>query len=340
MRSTFLIRQKHPTEHIIFSGRETAEYICFFASRFDIILTKQGYFFTAVTPGQIKHRGENMFRKICVLMMAAAFLFTSYSFAESNDEERQPVSVNILENIDDLDISEEGIGDPFIPETGEEEKAIIEADNRTTITKPSQYPYSAIAYIEAEATCGCPWTGTGFMISSRWMLTAGHCMYCTDHLKPVKYVKFYFGYKNARNYLLCQDAGCTIWVSNYVKEGSGYSSDDYAYIRFDKKIGDTVGWFGYWYGAPDNKVDNHVFYCAGYRDGILKSDYDWVNVISEKRISHTIDTLPGNSGAPIFDDDYYVVAIHTAHAHDESENYGVRFTNQLYRFMQSAGFPD
>ena len=281
-----------------------------------------------------------MFRKICVLMLTTSLLFTSYSFAESNDKERQSVSVNILENIDDLDISEEGKGDPFIPGTDEAEKAIIWPDNRTTITNPSQYPYSAIAYIEAEATCGCAWSGTGFMISSRWMLTAGHCMYCTEHLKPVKYVNFYFGYKSAKNCLLHQDAGCTIWVSNYVKEGSGYTSDDYAYIRFDKKIGDTVGWFGYWYGAPDSMVDTHVFYCTGYRDGILKSDYDWVHVINEKRVSHTIDTVPGNSGAPIFDDDFYVIAINTAQALDGSENYGVRFTNQLYRFMQSAGFPD
>ena len=268
--------------------------------------------------------------------------FTPAALAEEESQERSSVTVHVLQDLSSYDAltEDEAKGSPFIPESLEDGKAVIGSDNRIIITNPYQFPYSAIAYIQAEGACGCPWKGTGFMISSRWMMTAGHCMYCVEHHAPVKDVKFYFGYEDERNYLLLQDAGCTIWISQKVEEGTDYHEDDYAFLRFDDPIGDHTGWFGYWYGAPDPVIESEALYCAGYKDGILKSDYDWARVFDSKFITHTIDMVKGNSGCPLFDQDYNVIAINTAEARDGTENYGVRLTEKMQRLIQNAGFPE
>lgn len=283
-----------------------------------------------------------MWRKLGSILITFLLLSVSVACSEEENKERLAVTVHLIDNeaLNDELTNAEAKGSPIIPESLEEGKAVIGYDNRIVIANPYQYPYSAIAYILAEGTCGCAWTGTGFMISNRWMMTAGHCMYCTQHHKPVKYASFFFGYEDERNYLLFQDAGCTIWVSESVQEERDYHEDDYAFVRFDDPIGEYTGCFGYWYDAPDSIIESEAIYCVGYRDGVLKSDYDWVRVLNSKFLTHTIDMVAGNSGCPLFDKDYYVVAINTAEARDGTENYGVRLTDQMQKSMQREGFPD
>ena len=245
---------------------------------------------------------------------------------------------------------------PFIPESlevvrfddgfpDETSFAVIGSDDRTTIKDLSKYPYCAIAYLEVTASCGETWTGTGFMIGDRWLMTAGHCLYCTDHGAWAQKIIFYFGYRNRNSYYFRYNGGWKPWISTAVYnarhgDNSTYSDYDYGYVRLEKNIVNKTGCFGFIPGETDSKLSSTTYYCAGYADGKLKVDRDRVQPISENRISHTIDTVPGNSGAPIYTSDYYAVAINTAHALDHSKNFGVRITRTIYDYLRQAGYPN
>lgn len=136
--------------------------------------------------------------KIYALAMVVAMLFTS----TGNVVYAEEVATYETDNLDDMyrkydletgevtlvprySVSFYSSGErvtctePYIPAgvTQQENvgRAIIGADGRAPITNTSEYPYCAIAQLEMEFADGTSGTGTGFMVSSNVMLTAGHC---------------------------------------------------------------------------------------------------------------------------------------------------------------------
>lgn len=103
---------------------------------------------------------------------------------------------------------------------------IIGNDDRVTIKNTMNYPYSAIGYIEATMTCGCNWTGTGFMVGRRGMLTAAHCLVCQKHGAYASYANFYFGLtpnSGGFSYQYTYQGSYTFWVGTTFR--NGYDSD-------------------------------------------------------------------------------------------------------------------
>ena len=88
---------------------------------------------------------------------------------------------------------------PFIPD--DLEKTVFGKDDSITVSNPASYPFSAIAYMEVTGKCGCDWTASGYMVGTDKMLTAAHCLFCTEHWEQAEKIIFYFGYKNRRNYM-------------------------------------------------------------------------------------------------------------------------------------------
>ena len=256
------------------------------------------------------------------------FAFTG-ALAESNEGEVRVITPVDEEMTEAISIA------PYVPENLD--KAVIGSDDRITINNPSQYPYSAIAYMEAEGHCGCEWTGSAFMVSPSWLMTAGHCLYCTDHNEWAKTIDFYFGYKSRKNCYYRYEGRWTAWVSNAVVSGGNYSQDDYGYVKLEKRVGDKTGWFGMRM-LSDSEISYSWYNVVGYRHGVIKRDYGMATVKNSKQIDHNADTEGGYSGCPIFDDDYYAVAINTSHYIDESANIGRRITSALLSEMRSEGY--
>lgn len=222
---------------------------------------------------------------------------------------------------------------PFIPDSLD--KSVFGSDDRTTISKTGQYPYSAIAYIEFRGKCGCDWTGSGFMISKNAMATAGHCLVCKEHNQWVDYMTMYFGYKNAKNYTYRYADPTTYWRNSSYQNGNYPTTEDYAYIKLEKNVGDKVGWFGVRHStAPSYET----FSVSGYRHGVLKTSYGTITQEGDKLYKYTIDTEPGYSGCPVYDSEYYAVGINICH--DSSANYARRFTSNLVSEMYSDGIFD
>lgn len=224
---------------------------------------------------------------------------------------------------------------PYSPEGME--KAVFGKDDRTTIHQPGVYPYSAIAYLNVKGKCGCGWTGSGFMVGKSSMATAAHCLICHEHNAWAAEITMFFGYRSNKNYTYCYTGGTTYWCgSNPFATGSYISEDDYAYLKLEQPVGDHVGWFGVRHA--DASQHGQTFTVAGYRNGVLKSSSGRVDVCSDKLLSYQTDTEPGYSGCPVFDSEYYAVAINVSH--DNSNNYARRFTANVVTDMHRNGMFD
>ena len=229
---------------------------------------------------------------------------------------------------------------PFKPaHLDEVGKVTIGPDDRTAVSETGMYPFSAIAYIDV--TSGCShggWYGSGFLVSSNLLLTAGHIVYCPECHAPAQKIAFYFGYINERNYLACSTGNnWRVYVPRQVAEGRDYQTCDYAIFRLEEDIGGTTGCFSLRYDVPDEELEGISFHVAGYKNGILKHDTGKVYPQSRQYLTHYADMESGNSGCPVYDSNYYVIAINSAEAEDGSKNYAVRITGDMYGQIEKYG---
>ena len=250
---------------------------------------------------------------------------------------------NASSGIEDV-ISEEAEGEPFIPDNFQ--KAIFGEDDRVRVKNTGKYPYSAIAYMKMRYGCGCQATGSGFMIGKRFLMTAAHCLVCEEHRKPISKVTFYFGYKGKGDYLYKYNGGFSYWYGTSFP--GGYTAEnmnwDYGYVKFEKKVGNKTGWFGTQWGLDDGQIAGEVYKLAGYRDKKLRYDYGATYPINDYLMGISADAVAGNSGCPVFTNQYYAVGIYIAEGFymdgstTYAENIVRRFTPELRRYLMEAGY--
>ena len=220
---------------------------------------------------------------------------------------------------------------PFAPENVD--RVILGRDDRVTVSNPREYPYSAIANILGTYKCGCTMQGTGFMVGKDTLMTAAHCLVCQKHNEWAKTLDFYFGFKNRSNYLYSYNGRWTGYVNTTFPNGY-HSDNDWGYIRFEKNVGDSTGWFGMKF-LTDREIERGWYYVAGYKDNLLKYDIATMTALSSNQVNLDADVLPGNSGSPIFDKEYYVVALWTSFT--DTENFAHRMTTEIYNKLHSEG---
>ncbi len=272
-------------------------------------------------------------KRIWALLLAAALLL-SMTPVTAEEEMGEAVFEGVVELEEGAELTEDELPAPFtdwVPD-----RKPIGPDDRVTVDS-REYPYCAVAYLEASAPCGCSWTGTGFMVGPSGLVTAGHCLFCEEHNQNIDRLTLYFGYKAAGTYAYKYNDGTSYWY--HYDQSSGSDDLDYGYVKLRSRMGDKVGWFGM-SARSDSDINSQYFYAAGYKNGVIKRDYDRAKVINPHEISHTIDTEPGYSGCPIYTPDFYVVAINVAHDIYREVNYGCRVTSDMIREMRSKGMFD
>ena len=208
------------------------------------------------------------------------------------------------------------------------DKVILGADNRITVSNPSEYPYSAIAYMEMNYKCGCQGSGTGFLVGEEdTLFTAAHCVVCSDHGEWADGITFYFGFKNHRNYLYKYNSNWYAYAGTTFPDKQYSIYGDYAVIKLYENVSDYTGSFGAWWNMDDSSLASQMIYAAGYRDGYIRYDQGYVNGRGD-HIQHWMDTVAGNSGCPLFTTDYYAVGIHIG-GNDQYNN-ACRLNNDVW----------
>ncbi len=173
---------------------------------------------------------------------------------------------------------------------------------------PSGYPWQCVGRVftwEDASQASWSWSGSGVLVGSRVLLTAGHVVpWASSNWK----VLFVPGYYDGGSVV---GAGATSWVS----DAQGWNTDDHvaahdmAVLRLYDPLGDALGWFGSktydrsWQDQPFWEVVGYPGALAGaerpsYQLGIPVLDDDSDGDAEE--IEHQGDVTAGDSGGPFF----------------------------------------
>jgi glutamyl endopeptidase len=215
--------------------------------------------------------------------------------------------------------------------------SVIGTDDRVQESDPYGYPWRAIAHLSTNQG-GC----TGFMLSRDVLVTAGHCVYHGGWVTSYRVAPGKNG--SAEPYGSCSGGIADVWTTyNYISTGS--VDYDYGLIKLTCDIGNTVGWFGWWYNTGENLV-NQYFYVEGYPGdkpyGTNWWDGDYATQQTASRLFYWNDTAPGQSGSPIYHYNsvtpglcggWCVTGIHTTGVWDTAYNSGTRFNPDVMSFI-------
>jgi glutamyl endopeptidase len=199
---------------------------------------------------------------------------------------------------------------------------IIGTDDRVNVTSNDVYPWHCICSLLITAQNGSVYIGTGWLVSPRVVLTAGHCVYLHDDGGWASQIEVIPGRNGA-----ARPYGSVI--SRNLRSIRGWTLDrdrdyDYAAILLpeERRYGDELGWFGF-ASRTDDHFSGITLNLSGYPgDGgpTNQQGTQWWNAravkdVNEKQITYEIDTWGGQSGSPVWEYTYeghrYGLAIHT-----------------------------
>ena len=202
--------------------------------------------------------------------------------------------------------------------------ALFGKDDRVFVV-PEGMPWSAVGKLTFRGAGHC----SGAMVSPSVVLTAAHCLYTQRNgavLDPP--VSFFAGYHMGR--YAAEATVVSYWVSSeydYMAFLNTSSMDglDYAFVLLSDPIGEQVGHFEVhevmreemesavsqqWDKITQAGYSGDTEYQLSAHIGCLIVDY-----YSDNTISHECDTLPGDSGSPIFIErggEFQIIALDSA----------------------------
>jgi glutamyl endopeptidase len=226
------------------------------------------------------------------------------------------------------------------PVSGPKPNSVLGADGRAKEGVPTTYPWRAIVYMTSDqGQC------TGFMLSRDVVVTAGHCVYDRTTgggwADSVRVVPAKDG--ASEPYGSCTASWLDVWTT-YAYISTGTADTDYGLVKLTCDIGNTVGWFGWWYQTAENLVGQQ-FFVEGYpgdHPAQMWWDGDVVNQQTANRMFYSIDTEHGESGSPVYHlnsvtpglcGGWCVTGIHTKSPFDSAYNSGTRFNPDVMAFI-------
>lgn len=237
----------------------------------------------------------------------------------------------------------EGLKDIGVASFGEppQFEAVIGTDERVNITNTNQHPWRMNASLLMTAADNSQWIGTGWFISPRTLVTAGHCVFIKGDLPSrngwVKKIQVMPG----RNGTVLPFGGMTateFWTVKGWGE-KGLETYDYGAIILPAAFPQNLGFYAF--GVfPDPKLLESTANVAGYpgdkKQGTLWYDNRKVANVNPDKVFYAADTAGGQSGAAV-----YVfnagqrtgVAIHAYGG--ATANSGTRISSQVFANLQA-----
>ena len=223
---------------------------------------------------------------------------------------------------------------------GNGQETVIGADGRVQITGTTTFPYRAVVHITRNGNGWC----SGWMINANTVATAGHCV------APGGTGAFYSGTFRVfpgRNGASTPYGSCTARrlysVSGWVS--SGDETYDYGALKLDCTVGNSTGWFGFWWQSATltGLSATTSGYPADKPFGTMWRSIDQVRVTHDRQIFYLNDTFNGQSGSPVYQNrpsgssfcvGQCAMGIHAYGLHGSSphstNNHGTRITQPVF----------
>jgi glutamyl endopeptidase len=218
-------------------------------------------------------------------------------------------------------------------------ESIIGADTRVRINPTTGIPYRQVVWITFSQD-GSNYSCSGNLINANTVLTAGHCVHEGFGGSWSTNVRVYPG----RNGSLSPYGSCTAKRLYSVTgwTNSGNEAYDYGAIKLNCNIGNTVGWFGFYWRS--GSLNGYGATIAGY-PGDKPSGQQWrsTGTVAATQTLQTFyknDTFGGMSGSGVYSTNQGNCSghcIHTVHAYGlhggsphSTNNHGTRITQSVF----------
>lgn len=188
-------------------------------------------------------------------------------------------------------------------EGGTPRESVCGADDRVQIERASAPPWRMIAKLFITSGDGGRYVGTGWFISPRTVVTAGHCVFSSRTGGWARSIEVVPG-MNGR----LRPFGTAI--SSEFKSVNGWiEREDIAFdigcivLPRASRLGDKVGWFGF-ANLEEASLRNLLVNTSGYpADKTIGTQ--WFNAgriteVQANRLAYFVDTFGGQSGSPVW----------------------------------------
>lgn len=212
---------------------------------------------------------------------------------------------------------------------------VIDEDDRVEVTDTESYPWRCICSLRMLTQDNRNFIGTGWLVSPRLVLTAGHCVFFHNHGGWAQRIEVIPGRRGSN-----QPFGSAVSTAFRSVRGWTQNRDrDYDYgaiiLPESSRFGDQLGWFGY-ATRSDDELEGATMNLAGY-PGDQPSGTQWFHArrledVDDRVLTYEIDTAGGQSGAPVWqllpDGGRYGVGIHTNGSH--AGNSATRINSEVF----------
>lgn len=257
------------------------------------------------------------FSKIIVCMFILTSLFFYCSTAKADDSDSNVIELYDYETGQTSNISISDYSINFLPASGiivdtPIPTKIIGTDNQWQAPK-GEYPFTSIMFLAILYDSGRIATGTGFLVGSNVMATAGHNFKTTEngYLETATQMRIFPTMDDLSPDMIeslddfkgewCYPKSWFSGRGSSVPTSSYSNANDLAIVKIRKNYGDQYGYFGVTSSGPDYPGVN----IAGYPSNPLKSyhiyaAYDLVKDYTNTVINYYTDTEGGQSGSPVY----------------------------------------
>jgi glutamyl endopeptidase len=221
-------------------------------------------------------------------------------------------------------------------------EAVIGTDERVEITNTKQFPWRVNASLLITAADNSQWIGTGWFISPRTLVTAGHCVFIQHSGIPgrdgwVKKIQVMPG-RRGTEVPFGAITATEFWSVKGWGE-KGLENYDYGAIILPSAFPQDLGHYGFGSFA-DAELLASTANIAGYPGdkpkGTLWYDNRKVGSVNPDKVFYAADTAGGQSGAAVYvlrEGQRIGVAIHTYGGN--TANSGTRISSQVFSNLEA-----
>ncbi len=216
-------------------------------------------------------------------------------------------------------------------------ESIIGSDDRRQISPTTSYPWRANAQLLITAADNSSWIGTGWFVSPRTLITAGHVVFIKGSGVAgrdgwVRRIQVIPGRNGAAAPFGSATSSSFRSVTGWTNSGS--HEFDYGAIILPTPLGNSTGWYGYG-NYPDAQLIGQTANISGY-PGDKPSGTQWydarrITAVSARKVYYDTDTMGGQSGSAVYrivNGGRFAVAVHAYGG--STANSGTRINAEVF----------